>query len=52
MGEFSDIVREERLRWFGHVQSRDIGYIGKMLGMELPGRRKIGRPRRCSIWML
>ena len=35
VGQFSHIVREERLRWFGHVQKMDIGYIGKqVLGME------------------
>ena len=27
-------------RWFGHVQRRDSGYIGRrMLDIELPGRR-------------
>ena len=29
VGQFSHIAREERLRWFGHVQKMDIGYIGK-----------------------
>lgn len=43
----SDKVREARLRWFGHVQRRDSGYIGRrMLEMELPGRRARGRPKR------
>ena len=28
------------MRWFGHVQRRDRGHIGRrMLEMELPGRR-------------
>ena len=26
VGHVSDKVREERLRWFGHVQRRDMGY--------------------------
>ena len=40
-------VREARLRWFGHVLRRDIDYIGqRMLKMELPGRRRRGRPKR------
>ncbi|KAI5606440.1 hypothetical protein C0J50_1939, partial [Silurus asotus] len=47
VGRFEDNVREVRLRWFGHVQWRDMGYISKrMLRMESPRRRKRGRPRR------
>ena len=35
------------MRWFGHVQRRDRGHIGRrMLEMELPGRRPRGRPKR------
>lgn len=29
----------------GHMQSRDGGCIGRMQKMELPGRRKGGRPQ-------
>ena len=40
-------VREARLRWYGHVRRREVGYIGrKMLEMELPGKRRKGRPKR------
>ena len=41
-------TREGRLRWYGHVM-RDQEYVGrKMMEMELPGKRKRGRPkRRC-----
>ncbi|KAF7711788.1 hypothetical protein HF521_000799, partial [Silurus meridionalis] len=47
---FGDKVREARLRWFGHVQRRDMGYISRrMLRMKPPGRRKRGRPRRRFI---
>ena len=46
-GRFKEKAREARLRWFGHVQRRESGYIGRrMLAMELPGRRQIGRPKR------
>ena len=43
---FGDKVREARLRWFGHVQRRESEYIGRMLRLELPGRRSRGRPKR------
>ncbi|KAI5087616.1 hypothetical protein C0J45_22105, partial [Silurus meridionalis] len=47
VGRFGDKVREVRLRWFGHVQRRNTGYISRrMLRIETPGRRKRGRPRR------
>ncbi|KAF7706915.1 hypothetical protein C0J45_4443, partial [Silurus meridionalis] len=50
VGCFGDKMREARLRWFGRVQRRDMGYIGRrMLRMEPPGRRKRGRPRRRFI---
>lgn len=36
-----DKVREARMKWFGHVQRRDNGYIGqRMLTTELLGRRR------------
>ncbi|KAF3699483.1 hypothetical protein EXN66_Car015170 [Channa argus] len=42
-----DKVREDILRWFGHVQRRNCEYIGRrMLRLELPGRRSRGRPKR------
>ena len=47
VGKFREKVREARLRWFGHVLRRDRGYIGqRMLRMELPGKRRRGRPKR------
>ncbi|MCI4395558.1 hypothetical protein PGIGA_G00182000 [Pangasianodon gigas] len=47
VGRLGDKVREARLRWFGHVQRRESEYVGRrMLGMELPGRRQRGRPKR------
>ena len=40
-------MREGRLRWYGHVMRRDKEYLGrKMMEMELPGKRKRGRPKR------
>ena len=39
-------MREDRLRWYGHVMRRDQEYVGrKMMEMELPGKRKKGRPK-------
>ena len=43
-------MREDRLRWYGHVMRRDQEYVGKkMMEMELPGKRKRGRPRRRFV---
>ena len=47
VGRFGEKTREARLRWYGHVLRKDDGYIGRrMLKMELPGKRKRGRPKR------
>ena len=36
-----------RERWYGHVMRRDKEYVGrKIMEMELPGKRKRGRPKR------
>ena len=40
-------MKEGRLRWYGHVMRRDQEYVGrKMMEMELPGKRRRGRPKR------
>ena len=40
-------MRKGRLRWYGHVMRRDQEYVGrKMMEMELPGKRRRGRPKR------
>ena len=40
-------MKEVRLRWYGHVMRRDQEYVGrKMMEMELPGKRRRGRPKR------
>ena len=47
VGRFGEKTREARLTWYGHVRRKDDGYIGRrMLRMELPGKRKRGRPKR------
>ena len=45
--EASKKAQEARLRWYGHVKRRDEEYVGrKMLEMEIPGRRRRGRPKK------
>ena len=45
--KFGEKTREARLRWYGHLRRKDDGYIGRrMLRMELPEKRKRGRPKR------
>ena len=40
-------MREGRMRWYGHIMRRDQEYVGKkMMEMELPGKRRRGRPKR------
>ena len=47
VGQISRKVRESRLRWYGHVKRREDAYVGRrVLEMELPGKRKVGRPKR------
>ena len=47
VGQVRRKVRESRLRWYGHVKRREDAYVGRrVLEMELPGKRKVGRPKR------
>ena len=40
-------MREGRLRWYGHVMRRDQEYVRRrMMEMELPEKRRRGRPKR------
>ena len=46
-------MREDRLRWYGHVMRRDQEYVGrKMMEMELPGKKKKGRPKRRFLYVV
>ena len=47
VGEISKKVQENRLKRYGHVLRREDEYIGKrVMGMEVPGKRRRGRPKR------
>ena len=40
-------MREGKLRWYGHVMRRDQEYVErKRMEMELPGKRKRGKPKK------
>ena len=46
VGSFGEKTTEARLRWYGHLRRKDDGYIGRRVRMmELPGKRKRGRPK-------
>ena len=43
-------MREGRLRWYRYVMRRDQEYVGrKIMEMELPEKRKRGRPKRIFL---
>ena len=47
MGRVGEKTREARLRWYGSVRRKDDGYIRRrMMRMDLPGKKKRGRPNR------
>ncbi|XP_050511752.1 uncharacterized protein LOC126887900, partial [Diabrotica virgifera virgifera] len=40
-------MREHRLRWFGHVQRRDVNHpIRRIAEVQIPGRSRRGRPKK------
>lgn len=44
--EVTKKVQERRMRWFGHIKTREEGYVGRrILDMEVEGRRR-GRPKK------
>ena len=46
-------MREGRLRWYEHVMRRNQENVGrKMMEIELPGKRKRGRPKRRFLDVL
>ena len=43
--------QRSRLKWYGHVLRREDEYVGKRVkGMELPGKRKRGIPKRGCLY--
>ena len=51
-GEISKKVLESRLKWHGCVLRREDEYVGKrVMGVEVPGKRRRGRPKRRSPWL-
>ena len=47
VGEISNKVQESRLKGYGHVLRKEDEYVGKrVMGMEVPGKRRRGRPKQ------
>ena len=50
VGEISKKVQESRSTWYEHVLRREDESVGKrVMAMEVPGKRKRGRPTR--MWL-
>ena len=50
VGRLGMKMKKGRLRWYGHVMRRDQEYVGrKMMEMELPEKRKRGKPKRRFV---
>jgi hypothetical protein len=48
--ELSVVLRERRLRWFGHVMRREgAGALGRIMEMEVEGRLPRGRPKKSWL---
>ena len=48
VGEISKKVQESRLKWYGHVgllRRKDECVGNRVMGMEVPGKRRRGRPK-------
>ena len=44
--KIQEIVREKRLRWYGHImRMEENDPVKRAIDMELPGKRPVGRPR-------
>ena len=46
----SEVIRRNRLRWFGHVERKeDTDWVKKCMGMQVGGNRSRGRPRKTWL---
>ena len=51
VGEISKKVQESRRKRYGHVLRREDEYVGKrVMGMEVPRKRRRGRPKRRWLY--
>ena len=47
--KIEDIIIQSHLRWYGHVMRGDINSkILEVMDLEITGKRKKGRPRKCG----
>ena len=40
------MIKESRLRWFGHVERKDDDWVKRCITWEVEGIRQRGRPKR------